>query len=134
MKNTDDPSLQELADLFYKKWKGPVIVGNHSVVNEDYRGWYMEEVFPIREELLVLFKHWYEVYREEQYWLMDLEGSYTSVHRHNDASRRLDVIKKFLPEEEVDAVIKQVCEEERKRLASYEEKSHEEEQAPQRTT
>ena len=104
--NSFNPFRQEFGDhpvfddeeLFQKMWKGPIIVG------------YMDEVFvPIREEFLVLFKHWYQTAREEEYFLREVNSSSGRLRRDR-AYRRLGLIEKFLTKKEVDAIIKQLCE------------------------
>ena len=119
-----DNSIFDDQDLFDKMWKGPFIMGH------------VEEVFfPVREELLVLFRHWHEVVEKEEDWRKEQFPRDWAQHRLEALSRR-DLIGKFLMEEEVDEVIMliRIERENQKRRGSDEEKSHEEEQAPHRTS
>ena len=89
-------------ELFHQMWEGPLIIGH------------VDKVFvPTREELLVLLKHWYKVVREENYFL-SLSWSSDWHRRRSIASSRLGLIEKFLSEEEVEEVFKEVRDEEQK--------------------
>ena len=75
------------------------------------------EVFtPTRKELLVLFKHWYKAAQDLNYI-----NCFGCGVRHtlivDDIWRRVDLIAKFLPEEVLEAVSKQMDEEELERQA-----------------
>ena len=95
-------------ELFVQMWKGPFITGH------------IDEVFvPTREELLILLNHWAEVVREEEYFL-SLQISTDWIRRRDFASHRLGFIANFLSEEEVEGVLKQVRDEERKRVEAAE--------------
>ena len=99
-------------DLFQEMWKGPFIVGH------------MDEVFiPTREELFALFKYWYQSAQEDQRFL-EMQYASSWVQSQDYALRRAGLIEKFLPEKEVNAVIKELREQDleiRKKMRAEEE-------------
>ncbi len=106
MTNIYDSSLEDFGDhpvfddkdLFQEMWKGPFIVGH------------MDEVFiPTREELFALFKYWYQEAQAEEHYL-EIQYARSWIQRRDYALRRLSLIEKFLPEKEVNAVIKELRE------------------------
>ncbi len=120
MKSKDHPVPEEFEDQPNLDDKDLV----HELLNE--HSWYLgyeddgfvptreDAVFvPTRKELLVLFKHWYKAYQGIDF----LNGLCTSRYHFqilDDLWRRLNLIAKFLPEEVLEAVSKQMDEEELK--------------------
>ncbi len=120
MKNNDNASLKEFEDQPNLDDKDLV----HELLNE--HSWYSgyeddgfvptreDAVFvPTRKELLVLFKHWYKVAHGLNY-LNSLRTSSFRFQILDDVWRRVNLIWKFLPEEVLLAVCKQMDEEELK--------------------
>jgi len=102
MTNKDDSLTQDLRDhpLFPdedKMWKDAFIVGRMDGV-----------LVPTREELLVLFEHWY--LEALASWLLQIEYSNGEQRRCKYAYRRLGLIDKCLPKKEVNALIKRLRE------------------------
>ena len=110
MKNTNDSLLQEFRhhpifddkDLIYKLLKSPVFLGYECDVS-----------IPTRKELLTLFKHWYKVLLDRNFCLHFVVSN-SELNYVHEVNRRLSLIAKFLPKEEVETVCKQMDEEDLK--------------------
>ena len=110
MKHTNDSLLQEFRDhplfddkdLVYNLLKSDLFLG-------------CETKFSMltRKEYLDLFKHWYKVLLGESL-ILHFQSSTRQFYYVGDVNRRLSLIAKFLPEEEVEAVCKQMDEEDLK--------------------
>jgi len=119
MKSKDHPVLEEFEDhpnlgdkdLVDKLLNGVWFLGYEDEVciptRED------ESFVPTRKELLVLFKHWYKVAQDLSNFL-HLCYSRKDGLILDDIWRRLHLIAKFLPEEVLEVVSKQMDEEGRK--------------------
>jgi len=124
MKSKDYPFLEEFGDhpifedkdLFHKMWRGPFSAG-HMMWKGPFIAGYIDEVFvPTRAELFVLFKDWYEELQASNFYL-HYQVSRSELNHVDDVNRRLNLIAKFLPKEEVEAVCKEMDEEQRKQEA-----------------
>ena len=124
MKSKDYPFLEEFGDhpifedkdMFHKMWRGPFSAG-HMMWKGPFIAGYIDEVFvPTRAELFVLFKDWYKELQVSNFYL-HYQVSRSELNHVDDVNRRLNLIAKFLPKEEVEAVCKQMDEEQRKQEA-----------------
>ncbi len=119
MTNNDNASLKEFEDQPNLDDKDLV----HEWVEGSYFSGYEDEGFvpiregdvfvPTRKELLVLFKHWYKVNQDLSYH-NHLGVSMKICGILDDISQRFHLIAKFLPEEVLEAVSKQMDDEDLK--------------------
>ncbi len=128
MKSKDHPVLEEFEDhpnlgdkdLVDKLLNGPWFLGYEDegfVPTREDEGFVPtredEGFVPTRKELLVLFKHWYKVAQDLSNFL-HLCYSRKDGLILDDILRRIHLISKFLPEEVLEAVCKEMDEEELK--------------------
>jgi len=119
MNNTNDSLLQEFRDhpnLDDKDLVDQLLNGSwfKGYEDEGFVPTREDEVFvPTRKELLVLFKHWYKAYQGLEF--LNCLCTSTGICRVlDDISHRIHLIAEFLPEEVLEAVSKEMDEEEQK--------------------
>ena len=106
----DQPNLDD-KDLVHELLEGAWFLGYE---DEGFVPTREDEVFvPTRKELLVLFKHWYKA-AQGLHYINSLCTSSYNFRILDDIWRRLHLIGRFLPEEILGAVSKQMDEEELK--------------------